>query len=175
MNFTVLQTKQEHTLALGGSTSPWRAVKEWILPDNLTDYRNNYVFYATNWEHIYLPNAVYLGTLTFYTSHFKTVRCPKVINIDASQVFAGSDSIYESIELGSIGHGITASRNNSFTNMKAAIPITLYTNGDYANTLLSNVRNGCINATIIIKASEDTNYNGTAYAAGETMIISEVA
>lgn len=158
----------------GGQQSPCRVVEEVILPVGLTDFRNNYVFYnSSGIEHIELPDAVYLGTLTFYGTKYKTIKCPKCTDLNATQVFVGSNSGYnEWIELGSVGHGITASRSSSFSNMRSEIPITLFTNGNYADTLLANVRNGCPNATIIIKASENTTYNGTSYAAGDTMITS---
>ena len=50
----------------------------------------------------------------------------------------------------------------------------MFTNAANVDNLLTNIRNGATNATIIIKAAEATTYNGTAYAAGATIITSEV-
>ena len=83
--------------------------------------------------------------------------------------------LLETAEFGSIGYSVTAARPDIFTGCtQTGLTITVYTTGTYADTLLANIRNGATNATIIIKASEDTTYNGTSYAAGETMITSTV-
>ena len=82
----------------------------------------------------------------------------------------------ETAEFGSIGHGVTGIRPDVFSNCtQSFLTITVYTTGANADPLLANIRNGATNATIIIKASEDTTYSGTAYTAGNTMITSEVA
>ena len=81
----------------------------------------------------------------------------------------------ETAEFGSIGHGVTGLRPDVFSDCtQSFLTITVYTTGAYADTLLANIRNGATNATIIIKASEDTTYNDVSYAAGETMITSTV-
>lgn len=80
------------------------------------------------------------------------------------------------LQIGSIGNPILSIPNNSFGGVtQASLTVTVYTDGVHADTVLANIRNGATNATIIIKASEDTTYNGVAYSAGDTMITSEVA
>lgn len=79
----------------------------------------------------------------------------------------------KNVEIGSVGYGITNSRTWNFRNCtQSDLTITLYCAGSYADTLLSNIRSSATNATIIIKASEDTTYGGNSYLAGETMITS---
>lgn len=82
----------------------------------------------------------------------------------------------KTVEIGSVGYGITNSRTWNFKNCtQSDLTITLYCAGSYVDTLLANIRSGATNATIIIKASEDTTYNGVSYSAGDTMLTSEVA
>ena len=80
-----------------------------------------------------------------------------------------------SVQLGSIGYGITSFRNTFFSNCsQSALTVTAYTSGDFVDEILPKIRNGATNATIIIKASEGTTYNGASYAAGETLITSTI-
>lgn len=82
----------------------------------------------------------------------------------------------ETAEFGSVGHAVIASRPDIFYRCtQNFLTVTAYCKGDYADTLLANIRNGATNATIIIKAAENTEYAGIPYNAGETMITSEVA
>lgn len=86
------------------------------------------------------------------------------------------DTLLQSIQLGSVGYGITSLPVNSFRGLtQSGLTVTLYCAGEKVDTFLANARSGATNATIIIKAGEDTTYNGVSYAAGETMITSEVA
>lgn len=88
--------------------------------------------------------------------------------------FSG-DTLLQRIQLGSVGYGITSLAANSFRGMtQSGLTVTLYCSGANVNTFLANSRNGAANATIIIKASEDTVYNGLDYSAGDTMITSTV-
>lgn len=106
----------------------------------------------------------------------KNVYFPVVSQIGAytANCFKNCVSL-ETAEFGSIGYSVRAARPDIFTGCtQTGLTITVYTTGTYADTLLANIRNGATNATIILKASEDTTYNGTSYAAGETMITSTV-
>lgn len=79
----------------------------------------------------------------------------------------------ETCNLGSVGHAVTYIPTWSFRGCtQAELTITVYTNGDYVDTAVSNIRNGATNATIIIKAVADTTYNDVAYAAGDTILAS---
>ena len=157
----------------GGDRSPWRSLTSVELPENLTDFSNNYVFYQSALTEITLMNAINVGFLTFYDcKSLKTVNLPKC-NILGKETFVGG-LVYETINIGSIGYPCTSINNTAFKNHPYSDTITVYTTGAYANTALTNIRNGATNATIILKASEDTTYNDVAYAAGETMITSTV-
>lgn len=91
------------------------------------------------------------------------------------QTFYGCSAL-ESVQIGSIDHGVfDIQYNNTFTGCtNSNLVITYYAKGDYVDRLVSYTRNGATNATIIIKASEATEYNGTSYAAGDTILTSEV-
>ena len=82
----------------------------------------------------------------------------------------------QTVQLGSVGHSITLIHDKSFSGCtQNGLTITVYTTGSYADTAVSNIRNGgATNATIIVKASENTTYNGTSYNAGDTILTSEV-
>lgn len=80
-----------------------------------------------------------------------------------------------SCEIGSVGVGVTSINNGAFNgSTQTGLTITIYTTGSYTDTAVANTRNGATKATIIIKASEATTYNGTSYAAGDTILTSEV-
>lgn len=103
-----------------------------------------------------------------------TIRLPKLTNLNVNMLFRSCTAL-TSAEIGSVGYGVTSSRNSIFQYCtQAGLTITIYTTGSYADTLLANIRNGATNATIIVKASEATTYNGVSYAAGDTIITSEV-
>lgn len=105
----------------------------------------------------------------------RTVYLPKITYLGKYAV-AESCPLLETVQIGSIGYGISFITPLAFTSLTVSgVVITLYTNGSYADTLLSGARSGATKATIVIKASENTTYNGVSYAAGDTMITSEVA
>lgn len=75
-------------------------------------------------------------------------------------------------EFGSVGYPITFVQNYAFHSCTAIETMTFYAKGDYVDELLANVRNCVTTGTIIVKASEDTTYGGTSYAAGDTIVTS---
>ena len=86
-----------------------------------------------------------------------------------------SNTALATVTLGSVGYPVIGMRNNMFAGCtQTGLTITIYTTGANADGYLSAIRNGATNATIIIKASEDTTYNDVSYAAGEVMITSRV-
>ena len=124
---------------------------------------------AREWTKV--PNSCFSKCSALVTAKF-----PKATTIGtyAAKCFYSCTAL-EIAEFGSIGHGVTTLRPDIFSNCtQTGLTITVYTTGAYADTALTNIRNGATNATIILKASEDTTYNGTSYAAGETMITSTV-
>ena len=108
-------------------------------------------------------------------SHVTRILLPKVTSFHDGKFIFYQDNALDFVQLGSIGNALTAISNTAFSSVNSPATIEVYTVGTYADTLLANIRNGATKATIIIKASEDTQYSGTAYTAGDTMITSEVA
>lgn len=126
---------------------------------------------ANEWSQ--LPNSGFYNCTSLVSAKFPKATSAGVYT--ASQ-FRGCTAL-QTAELGSVGYGVVAFPSDSmFVGCtQVGLTIVFYTDGSHADTALAKSRAGATNATIIIKASEDTTYNGTAYAAGETMITSEVA
>ena len=135
---------------------------------------------STKLVEINLPNAVFGNVVAPFSGNnaLKKLYCPKLTgNLTAGTYeFAGNCTALEEVVLGSVGHRVTNNNSiNSFKNCtQSGLSITVFTNAANVDNLLANIRNGATNATIIIKAAEATTYNGTSYAAGETIITSEV-
>lgn len=97
---------------------------------------------------------------------------PMLTNCNVQRVLRGCLAL-ENVQLGSIGHGVTTLHNLFFEqDTQTGLTITIYTTGSYADTAVTNARNSATNATIVIKASEATTYNGTSYSAGDTILTS---
>lgn len=101
-------------------------------------------------------------------------KCTVLNNTNTSNSIFGSSNLTY-VQVGSIGFNTDINIIYQFRNAtQTGLTIELYTTSENVDTMLAGVRNYATNATIIIKASEDTTYNGTSYAAGETMITSTV-
>ena len=62
----------------GGNQSPWRGVTSVEIPETLTDFSENYVFYNSGITEITLPNAINVGQYTFYDCRsLRNVNLPK--------------------------------------------------------------------------------------------------
>lgn len=130
-----------------------RNLKSVQIADSVKEISSNVFFGCTTLKELLLPYITYLG---------------------ADSYFQGMIAL-EHIQLGSIGYGITSSRNNIFSySYNPNLVIEVYTVSNYVNTTLANIRNGAVNAKIIVKASADTVYDGVEYKAGDTILISEV-
>ena len=147
---------------------------------DIPDRAQNFCDTATGLLSVSIPNAT--GELHQYAfsncTALKTVYLPKITHLNASGisqrgVFRGCTAL-ESVQIGSVGYSVTVANNNFYGDTQTGLTITVYTTGAYADTALTNIRNGATNATIIIKAAEATTYNGTAFAAGDTIITSTV-
>ena len=93
-----------------------------------------------------------------------TAKFPKATGIGTytANCFKSCTAL-ETAEFGSIGHGVTALRPDVFSNCtQSFLTVTAFCKGDFADTLLANIRNGATNATIIIKDS----------TTGETLVTS---
>lgn len=101
-------------------------------------------------------------------------KCTVLNNTNTSySIFGNSNFTY--VQVGSIGFNTDINIIYQFRNAtQTGLTIELYTTSENVDTMLAGVRNYATNATIIIKASEDTTYGGASYAAGETMITSTV-
>lgn len=156
----------------GGNNSPWRKVSEWVLPAGLTNFSDNYVFYnAQALTSIELADATNVGKNTFYACNaLTTVNLPKCATL-GQEAFTGG-SAWVTITIGSVGNACTSINSTAFKNHNTSDTITVYTTGAYAATALANIRNGAANATIVVKASENTTYGGNSYSAGDTIVTS---
>lgn len=154
-----------------------RYLEHVIIPDGVKAI-GSYCFYGCiNLKSITIPSSVIeVGSNAFVNcTLLKELVLHNVTNINSSAIFQGMTSL-EHIQIGSVGYGVTASRNDIFSyTYNPSLIIEVYTVANYINTLLSNIRNGANSATIVFKASSDTVYNGMAYKAGETILISEVS
>ena len=134
----------------------------------------------TKMVEINLPNAVFGGLQTPFSENtaLKRLYCPKLTGglTQGTYDLAGACTALEEAVLGSVGHTVTNNNSiNSFKNCtQSGLSITVFTNAANVDSLIASIRNGATNATIIIKASEATTYNGTAFAAGDTIITSTV-
>ena len=147
---------------------------------NIANKAHSFCNAATGLLSVSIPNAT--GELHQYAfsncTALKTVYLPKItsLNADANPsrgVFRGCTAL-ESVQIGSVGYAANSANNNFYGDTQPGLTITFYTTGNLVDAVLEHIRNGATNATIIIKAAEATTYNGTAYAAGATIITSEV-
>lgn len=140
-----------------------------------------YCLSSTRILDINLPSAVSIACEHPFSSNpaLQTASFPKI----SGNLTAGTYALFRNctalkdVVLGGVGHGL---RNNNSANAfqgctQSGLTICVYCNGTNVDPLMAAIRNGATNATIIIKASEDTTYNGAAYNAGETILTSEVA
>ena len=139
-------------------------------------------------EGLSLPECTSAGSQCVQNmTSLKTLYMPKCTSYDnphnSYAPFINCTAL-ETAQLGSVGYSVgvmgqvsdgvmTSKCFNGCT--QSGLTITLYCKGTEADTLLANIRANATNATIIIKASESTTYNSVSYAAGDTMITSEVA
>ncbi|MBQ0015162.1 MAG: leucine-rich repeat protein [Oscillospiraceae bacterium] len=105
----------------------------------------------------------------------KKIHLPNITRLAVMRNAFTNCTSLEDVLLGSVGHTIDSSYfyNTTFTNdTQPNLTITVYTTSEHVDALISAIRNSATNATIIIKASEDTTYGGETYLAGETILTS---
>lgn len=106
---------------------------------------------------------------------FKAEKCIKPSGGNFTNIFQ-YDTALQSIQFGSIGYGVYDMNNRVFMGLSQNnLTITMFCKGADVDNILTWSRNGATNATIIIKASEATTYGGNSYAAGDTILTSEVS
>lgn len=124
------------------------------------------------------PNLTQLGNGAFTNcSKLVAAKFPKATQLGTytARLFTGCKAL-KTVEIGSVGYGVVGLAEAMIFNdcTQSDLTITIYTNGAKVDLILARVRNDATNATIIIKASEDTEYNSTVFAAGETILTSTV-
>lgn len=79
-----------------------------------------------------------------------------------------------SITIGSVGYAVTEGKGQPFgATSNASGTVTIYTDGSHLDTVKTAVeQNAGSNLTFVYKAAVATTYDGTSYAAGDTIITS---
>lgn len=142
-------------------------------------------------------NAFRINTNTTNSMADQTVNMPKLTGVGCGQqIFYGINSYWPKtwrfpqlttvpqfffygltqtgldMQFGSIGNAVTLSHNRPFGGNTAATgTITVYTTGSYLDTVKTKIQEQAGSGlSFVYKASEATTYNGTTYAAGDTML-----
>lgn len=122
-----------------------------------------------------LPELTEIGNAAFAEcKRVKVISIPKITKLGqyTSSMFKGC-VLLENVEVGSVGYPVASWGSKNFDGCtQSGLIVTLYTTGEKVDALNASIRDGATNATIIIKAAEDTTYNGATYAAGDTIITS---
>jgi len=80
-----------------------------------------------------------------------------------------------SVQLGAVGKPLTDLYYQFMTSRAyASMTLTIYCIGANVDSFLASARRAITEGTIVFKASSDTEYNGMTYAAGDTILTSEV-
>lgn len=153
------------------------------LPDTVTTIGNYCFQRAASVSNVVIPQSVIsIGLGAFYGSSISAYTDP-YMNAQASyggassnpQVLYGCTNLH-TVQFGSAGHPVTLLNRYILSGCtQSNLTVTAYCRGDYADTLQGILRNGATNAVIILKAAESTVYNGRAFSAGDTMVVSEVS
>ena len=117
-------------------------------------------------------------SLIFYNSLISELYLPKLTSLSQSNGSYGMCRSCTSLtyaQFGSVGYTAPNNVMQQFRGCsQTSLTVCIYCLGDAVDTILSTLRTGVTSGTIIFKASEATTYNGTAYAAGDTILTSEV-
>lgn len=154
------------------------ALKNVVLPSNIKTITNS-MFLGSGLETINADFVEQVNGAAFDGTKIVNLSLPRCTYVDTAS-YAGTFcncAALMSLQIGSVGYGLSRvfSERNLNNVTQTGLTITVYvSNGGITDTLVQNIRNGATNATIIIKASEDTTYNDTAYSAGDTIITSTV-
>lgn len=121
------------------------------------------------------PELTKIGNAAFDgCNRVKAIAIPKItaLGVYTSSIFRNCKAM-QTLDVGSIGHAVTSWGSGNFDGCtQSGLVVTMYTTGEKVDTLNASIRDGATNATIIIKAAEDTTYNGATYAAGDTILTS---
>lgn len=161
---------------LDSSVLPFRYVHTFNFKDEITRIGAYGISYNIAITSLNFPSVTEVGGYAFRANTaLLSAYLPKVTrlhNDDLTAIFRQCSSL-QSFQLGSIGNGVTLlNRNICYGCNNIGLCVTVYCTGSSADSMLNAVRNYGTNATIIIKASEDTSYDGAYYTAGDTIITS---
>ena len=121
---------------------------------------------------IHLPKVLFVGSTCFRALTSTTEVFLPVLERCGEYIFQSS-TILQNVQIGSVGHPAPTTNNQPFYGCtQQGLTITAFQTGANVDTIVANYRRNATNATIIIKASEATTYNGTSYAAGDTILTS---
>ena len=153
-------------------------VTKTIIEDSITTL-NQFPYYCTAIATVEGGASVEIITANSFRgcSSLSTLNFPKLRQLTGTAGFQfGQMTALTSATLGSVGYGLETIQSSACFDQdtRADLVITIYCTGANADTLLSKIRAGATNATIYVKASENTVYGGVDYNAGDTMITSEV-
>lgn len=130
------------------------------------------------WGCAKLSGSYTFPNITTLNSHIFR-DCPNLdeLNFPKATVLNSVSGYGKKLTVGSMGYGVTSLRYDWLQYDTLLTDLTIFCTGDKVDAYLRDSRRytGGATAKIIFKASEDTTYGGTAYAAGETMLTSEVA
>lgn len=137
------------------------ALEELIVPDSVTTFGGGIIRAGTNVKRIVHENA---GSKYGYGN--ACWDCWR---------YASASHLEEMI-LGAVGKPVTAMNATVFTNFGApsTAVIKIYCLGGFVDTCLRTLRTPFASQQIVFYAAEATEYNGTSYAAGDTMLTSTV-
>ena len=138
-------------------------------------FYNKFITQITGLENITQCGAskvLFVGSTCFRALTSTTEVFLPVLERCGEYIFQSS-TILQNVQIGSVGHPAPTTNNQPFYGCtQQGLTITGYQTGANVDTLVANYRRNATNATIIIKASENTTYNGTSYAAGDTILTS---
>lgn len=191
---TVVQPQQFYNRIL--TDGAWKSLSVLTFANTVTEIKSN-AFRACHIPLLDLSSVETFGANAFQDSGLQAVNAQSAVTIEAGAFLGCTDltSVYipkvtninktyvlrncaalQNVQIGSVGYGVTNLASSTFQgDTQSNLTIIIYTKGSYVDTAVANARNSATNAIIIIKASENTTYNGTSYAAGDTILTSEVA
>ena len=154
-------TFKSNPTTIGSQSFAKSALEELIVPDSVTTFGSAVIRAGTNLKRFVHENA---GSKYGYGN-----AC-----WDAWRYSAATK--LEEMVLGAIGKPVTAMHQQVFTSFGAPSTaiVKIYCLGTFVDTCLTQLRTPFASQKIIFYAAEATTYNGTSYAAGETMLTSEV-
>lgn len=155
-----------------------KALTAVVLPPNIKSLPKGTFVACDGLTSIDASHIENVGGAAFAGTKLTELLLPKCTFVETAYyagVF-GDMSALTNLQIGSVGYGLSQafSERNFNNNTQLGLTVTVFVKTDIVDTLVANIRNGATNATIIIKAAEATTYNGTEYAAGDTIVTSTV-